>query len=62
MSVDMRPEAIDRRLREMSQLSVLRPPFPSSVDMSAGAVESRLRELSQLFAFGQKLRTLMPTR
>jgi hypothetical protein len=52
----MSPEAIERRLREASRLSVLIPPFPPQIDMSPAAIERRLREVAQLYALERRLR------
>lgn len=48
---DTSPEAISRRLREVSRLSDLRPErrLDSKIDMSPEGVTSRLREASDLF-------------
>jgi len=58
MPVDMSPEAVERRLREASRLSVLKLPYPPRVDMSSEGVTRRLREVAQLYALAQKLATL----
>ena len=58
-ATDMRPEAIERRLRRASEISVLRPPFPPQIDMGPEAVERRLRDVGQLHALERALR---PTR
>lgn len=47
--VDMSPEAITARLREMATLS--REPPPAGVDMSSEAITARLQELAELSAF-----------
>jgi DNA-binding Lrp family transcriptional regulator len=48
--VDMSPEAVTERLREMSRLSDLRTTgrLATKVDMSPGAVTRRLRRQSEL--------------
>ena len=56
MAVDMSPEAINRRLREASRLSLLVPPFPPRVDMGPEAIGRRLREVAQLYAVERRLR------
>jgi hypothetical protein len=56
--VDMSPEAVERRLREASRLSVLRLHYPPRVDMSPQEVERRLREVAQLYALERRLRAL----
>lgn len=50
MSVDMSPEAVTARLREVSRLADLRPEnrLASKVDMSPEGVTRRLRQVSQL--------------
>ena len=48
--VDMSPEAITRRLRQVAELSK-----HPQIDMSAEAVTHRLREVSQLRALCLKL-------
>jgi hypothetical protein len=46
--VDMSPEAIAGRIRELSRLSRLDDPFRPRVDMSAEAIAARIHELSEL--------------
>lgn len=49
---DTSPEAISRRLREVSRISDLRPDrrLDAKIDMSPEGVASRLREASDLYA------------
>ncbi|MBI4956023.1 MAG: hypothetical protein HY908_28645 [Myxococcales bacterium] len=52
----MSPEAIERRLREVSAGRTLRPPFPPSVDMGPDAIARRLHDAAQLHALERELR------
>ena len=46
--VDMRPESVTARLREMARLSAERGFVGKGVDMSSAAVTSRLRTMASL--------------
>lgn len=57
---DTSPEAISRRLREVSRLSDLRPErrLDSKIDLSPEGVASRLREASDLYTLSLQLAEL----
>lgn len=56
--VNMTPEAVYARLREMSDLSAREEsPMPRGVDMSPTAVAARLRDLAELSELCWKLGT-----
>ena len=61
--VDMRPDAVSTRLREMARLFAQRGFVSKGVDMSSAAVTSRLRTMAslsdlcrRLAPIGQRLR------